>query len=112
MAFLGLMMLLCAAVLIVIAVAFISSLKGRKGISKDRAEQLVLRRFAHARIIGARFTKLNGRLVWEFEFRYKSEIHRIAVDAQTAAFIKTADSRSPHAYPAAGTPPLGQRIGP
>lgn len=104
--------LFAASLIVVVAVTLLSTLKRRtKGISKDYAEQIVMRRFTHGRTIGARFAKEGRRWIWEFDVLEGKEIHRLSVDARTAVVIRDRSVRQGHPAPTFGKPMLGKRIG-
>ena len=113
MKFLGLLIILSAASLIfVIGIVVLLSLRGRgEGISKDYAEQIVMRRFAHGRPIGARFTKVGHRWLWEFDVLERGQIHRTWVDARTGTMITTRGLRPGESSYTDRNTMLGKRIG-
>jgi hypothetical protein len=112
MKFLGLLIILCAASLIVvIAVVVLLSLRRRgEGISKDYAEQIVMRCFVHGRTIGARFTREGHRWLWEFDVLDGEQIHRTWVDARTRAIIASRDLRPGESSYKGRNKVLGKRI--
>jgi len=113
MEFLGLLVVFFGSLLIiVIAATLVLSLKRRsKGISKDYAEQIAIRRFVQGRTIGARFTREGRRWVWEFDVLDGKEIRRVSVDARSAAVIRARTLMPEKTYLQSSASMLGNRIG-
>ena len=98
-------------VLTIIVVLTLSALKGRKGISKEYAEQIVMRRYVNGQVIGARFARGQGRWIWELDVLDGAAIHRVAVDARSGSIVSTTDSRFADTYPGRDTRMYGRQIG-
>jgi len=112
MDFFYIMIVFCASVLVVVATTIMLSIRSKsRGISKDYAEQAVLRRLKHGRTIGARFTKEKQGYFWEFDVSDGAGVYRVWVDAHTGALVKALDLRRVNTPPGNGSKMLGKRIG-
>ncbi len=113
MGIIGLPLAMIALVLIVIfAVTFFRSVRREKrGISKDSAEDIALRRFRNARPIAAGFKREQNTWVWEFEVLEGQDIYSVWVDALTGRVLKAQNIRSGRPYVQANPRMLGRRIG-
>ncbi len=113
MEFLGLLAIFFAFIfLIILAFTIFSAVRKRvRGVSKDYAEQIVMRRYVHGLVLGARFAREGSRMVWEFDVMDEGEIHRLSVDARTATIIKSTTVRSTGSYGSRVPPMLGKRAG-
>lgn len=113
MEFLGLLLIFLASIiLIIVAFTMVSTLrKSTLGISKDYAEQIVMRRHMQGLVLGARFAREGYRWVWEFDVMDEGEIHRISVDARTAAITKNVIVRAVRSPSRQPTRMLGKKIG-
>jgi len=107
-----LVVLIVSTVLIVIAITVILSVRRQtKGISKDYAEEIALRRFRNGRTIGARFAKEKRMWIWEFDILVGADVNRIWVDARTAGVIKAQNLKSGKPCLQSADKMLGKRIG-
>jgi hypothetical protein len=88
-----------------------SVFKQSKGISKDSAEEIALRRFRNGRPIGAGFRKEKDLLIWEFEVMEGVDVYSIWVDALTGKVVKAQNIRSGRPYVQSSARMLGKRIG-
>ena len=95
----------------VIVVLTLSAWKRRKGISKEYAEQIVMRRYFNGQVIGAHFARKERRWIWELDVLDGAAIHRVAVDARTGTIVSTTDSRFADTYPRGDTRVYGKQIG-
>lgn len=111
MAFLDITVVSFLVVLLVILVAVVTGAANRRGISKDYAEQKVLRRYENGRVIGARFARKGRRWIWEFDVLYEGTIHRVAVDARSSTITEIAIPKGTRSYTVREGGMLGQRIG-
>jgi hypothetical protein len=110
---LGLVFVLSAGfVIVTILVMMLLAVKRRiGGISKDYAEQIVMRRFGQGQVIGARFTRIGNKWIWEFDVRDRETIRRVWVDARAASVVKAVALSSSERYSRHPGPALGRRIG-
>ncbi len=112
MTFLYIMIVFCACVFVAVVVALILSIRKQgTGVSKDFAEQAVLRRVKNGRTIGARFTKGERGVCWEFDITDGVRVYRVWVDGKTGAPYKALDLRREPAPVGNGSKMLGKRIG-
>ena len=112
MNFLYIMIVFCVCVLVAVATALILSIRKKgRGISKDFAEQAVLRRVKNGHTIGARFTKQERGFVWEFDISDGARVYRVWVDAHTGVLFKAIDLGRGSGPPAPAGRMLGQKIG-
>jgi len=112
MSFLIIMIVFCVVVLIIVTTAAIlSARKKSPGISKDYAEQAVLRRVKNARTVGARFTESERGYSWEFDISNGGKLYRVWVDGRTGALYKAIDLQRAAAPPGNGSKMVGKRIG-
>jgi len=101
--------LVLGAVLLIGLITFLLSFRfNRSGISKDYAEQIVMRRFAHGRVIGARFLREGSRWYWELDVLDQGQINRVAVDARSSVIAKVRPIAG-KPYATGDTRMLGQR---
>ena len=106
-----LMIFLTVSVLAIIVIRVVLARRDRKGISKDDAERILMRRYLNIRIVGARFTSQAGRPIWEFDVVDRARIFRIAVDAQTAKIISAVPAHSSQVSAARETRMFGKSVG-
>ncbi len=112
MSFLAILIVFLSCVFVAVAATLILSIRKKgKGISKDHAEQAVLRRVKNGRFIGARFTKQDRGYVWELDVTDGARVYRVWVDGQTGALYKALDLGKQSASTPASSRMLGQRIG-
>jgi hypothetical protein len=99
-------------VILTILVMMLLALKRRiSGVSKDYAQQIVMRRFGQGQVIGARFTRVGNKWIWEFDVRDRETIRRIWVDARAASVVKAVALSPSERYSRHPGPALGRRIG-
>ncbi len=111
MSLLSLLIVFLSCVFVAVVTALIYSfLKKGKGISKDYAEQAVLRRVKNARTIGARFTKQDRGYVWEFDITDGVRVYRVWVDGQNGSLFKAIDLGR-KSVELGSSRMMGQRIG-
>ncbi len=102
---------LVAAALLTIVVGIVVALTRRMtGISKDYAESIAMRRHSQGQVIGARFTRIGKKWIWEFDVREGTSIYRIWVDARAAAIVRTVSLSPSEQYARGPGQPLGRRI--
>ena len=89
MEFVGAVFVLVAiTIFLIVGVLLLFTLPFRRsGISKDYAEHVVLRRFPHGKVVGARFLKGGRRWMWELDVFDQAQINRVTVDARSAAIV-------------------------
>ncbi len=81
-----------------------------KGISKDYAESIALRKHGQGQVVGARFTRIGRKWIWEFDVRDGMSIRRIWVDARAASIVKMVELSPSERYTSGSGRLLGKRI--
>ncbi len=111
MSFLDILIFLSIAVLIAGAAMVLSRVSARRGMSKDYAEHIVMRRYPAGQVIGTRFARSGRRWVWEFDVLHGAKVYRVAVDARTSTIAEAGPPKSGKPFVGRDVRMLGQRIG-
>ena len=110
MEFVGIIFVLVLGVVLLIGIlSFLLTFRFRRsGISKDYAEQIVLRRYPAGRVIGARFLREGSKWYWELDIYDQELINRVSVDARSSVIARVR-SVAGKPYASASTRMYGQR---
>ncbi len=112
MSFLIILIVFVVCVVVIGTTASImSARKKTTGISKDYAEQAVLRRLKNGRTIGARFTKAERGYAWEFDVADSGRLYRVWVDGRTGVLFKAIDLQRANIGSGNSSNMLGKTIG-
>lgn len=110
MTLLDILIFLSIAVLIAVAAAIVSRVSNRRGMSKDYAEHIVMRRYPAGQVIGTRFARSGRRWVWEFDVLHGARIYRVSVDARTSTLSEAGPPKSGKSFVGRDVRMLGQKI--
>ena len=103
--------LVLCLVAVIVAIVVSRRREGGKGISKDYALQVVMRRLKSGQPIGARFTREKDQWIWEFDILIGNQIQRFSVDARTSMILGNRDVTQANAARPDTAKMLGKRIG-